>query len=132
MLDTPAPSLANPPHPSPCCQAPTKESILAFLEGKLAKWWLPADVVFVKGGPASQPVAVVGAALRCRWQGGRRCACAYAFVVGKPVLPSLPTPPAEIPHTATGKISKLALRQQFKDYRPPPTGAAAAASRSRL
>ena len=24
----------------------------------------------------------------------------------------------EIPHTATGKIQKLALREQFKDYRP--------------
>jgi len=24
----------------------------------------------------------------------------------------------EIPHTATGKISKLELRKQFKDYRP--------------
>jgi fatty-acyl-CoA synthase len=25
----------------------------------------------------------------------------------------------EIPHTATGKIQKLVLRQQFKDYRLP-------------
>ena len=25
----------------------------------------------------------------------------------------------EIPHTATGKISKLTLREQFKDYRFP-------------
>ena len=24
----------------------------------------------------------------------------------------------EIPHTATGKISKLELRKQFKDFRP--------------
>lgn len=24
----------------------------------------------------------------------------------------------EIPHTATGKISKLSLRQMFKDYKP--------------
>jgi 3-(methylthio)propionyl---CoA ligase len=23
----------------------------------------------------------------------------------------------ELPHTATGKLSKLTLRQQFKDYR---------------
>jgi len=45
--------------------------MLAFLEGKVAKWWLPNDVVFVD----------------------------------------------ELPHTATGKIQKTVLREQFKDYR---------------
>ena len=25
----------------------------------------------------------------------------------------------EIPHNATGKVSKLTLRQMFKDYKPP-------------
>jgi len=30
----------------------------------------------------------------------------------------------EIPHTATGKIQKMALRQQFKDYRLPTAQAA--------
>jgi fatty-acyl-CoA synthase len=30
----------------------------------------------------------------------------------------------EIPHTATGKIQKLTLREQFKDYRLPTTVAA--------
>jgi fatty-acyl-CoA synthase len=30
----------------------------------------------------------------------------------------------EIPHTATGKIQKIVLRQQFKDYRLPTTQAA--------
>ena len=30
----------------------------------------------------------------------------------------------EIPHTATGKIQKLVLRQQFKDYRLPSAQAA--------
>jgi fatty-acyl-CoA synthase len=25
----------------------------------------------------------------------------------------------ELPHTATGKLSKLTLRQQFKDYKLP-------------
>jgi fatty-acyl-CoA synthase len=49
----------------------TKQDVLSHLEGKIAKWWMPDDVVFVP----------------------------------------------EIPHTATGKISKLALREQFKDYR---------------
>jgi len=51
----------------------TKEDILGFMQGKIAKWWMPDDVVFVD----------------------------------------------EIPHTATGKIQKLTLRQQFKDYRLP-------------
>ena len=51
----------------------TKEELLKFFEDKIAKWWLPDDVVFV----------------------------------------------AELPHTATGKLSKLTIRQQLKDYRLP-------------
>jgi fatty-acyl-CoA synthase len=51
----------------------TREHILEFLKGKVAKWWLPDDVVFVD----------------------------------------------EIPHTATGKISKVTLRERFRDYRFP-------------
>jgi fatty-acyl-CoA synthase len=51
-------------------QSATKQELLDFLEGKVAKWWMPDDVVFV----------------------------------------------AAIPHTATGKIQKTALREQFKDY----------------
>ena len=43
------------------------------MTGKIAKWWLPDDVVTVEA----------------------------------------------IPHTATGKILKTALRDQFKDYRLP-------------
>ncbi len=56
----------------------TKDDILGFMQGKIAKWWLPDDVVFVD----------------------------------------------EIPHTATGKIQKITLRQQFKDYRLPSVQAA--------
>jgi len=52
---------------------PSKDDILGFLAGKVAKWWLPDDVVFVE----------------------------------------------DLPHTATGKISKARLRQRFKDYRLP-------------
>jgi len=52
---------------------PTREDILAFMDGKIAKWWMPEDVVFVK----------------------------------------------EIPHTATGKIQKTTLREQFREYRLP-------------
>jgi 3-(methylthio)propionyl---CoA ligase len=56
----------------------TKEELLGFMQGKVANWWMPDDVVFVD----------------------------------------------EIPHTATGKIQKLTLRQQFKDYRLPSVQAA--------
>jgi len=51
----------------------TKEELLGFMQGKIAKWWMPDDVAFVDG----------------------------------------------IPHTATGKILKTALRDQFKSYRFP-------------
>ena len=54
-------------------ETPSKEDVLAQLEGKIAKWWTPDDVVFVD----------------------------------------------EIPLGATGKINKLALRNQFKDYKLP-------------
>ena len=54
-------------------QALTKEELIKFYEGKIAKWWMPDDVVFVD----------------------------------------------ELPHTATGKLSKLTLREKFKDYRLP-------------
>jgi fatty-acyl-CoA synthase len=51
-------------------QQASKDEMLAYLQGKIAKWWMPDDVAFVD----------------------------------------------EIPHTATGKIQKMALREQFKDY----------------
>lgn len=54
------------------------EDVLEFMTGKVAKWWLPDDVVFVD----------------------------------------------EIPHTATGKIQKMTLRAQFKDYVLPTATAA--------
>jgi len=53
----------------------TREGLLALYEGRVAKWMIPDDVVFV----------------------------------------------AELPHTATGKLSKLTLRQQMKDYKLPGT-----------
>jgi fatty-acyl-CoA synthase len=56
----------------------SKNDILQFMEGKVAKWWMPDDVVFVN----------------------------------------------EIPHTATGKIQKMALREQFQDHVLPGTAAA--------
>ena len=54
-------------------QSASKDEILGFMQGKIAKWWMPDDVIFVD----------------------------------------------EIPHTATGKILKTALREQFKNYRLP-------------
>lgn len=54
-------------------RTPARDDVLAFMSDKIAKWWLPDDVVLV----------------------------------------------SEIPHTATGKILKTALRTQFKDYRFP-------------
>jgi len=51
----------------------TREELLGHYEGRIAKWWMPDDVVFVE----------------------------------------------ELPHTATGKLSKLTLRGQFKDYKLP-------------
>jgi 3-(methylthio)propionyl---CoA ligase len=59
-------------------QSATKAELLGFLEGKVAKWWMPDDVAFV----------------------------------------------AEIPHTATGKIQKTVLREQFKGYALPTATAA--------
>jgi len=52
-------------------RSPVKDDILAFMHGKIAKWWMPDEVHFI----------------------------------------------AEIPHTATGKISKKTLRDQYKGFR---------------
>ncbi|BAQ49034.1 MULTISPECIES: long-chain-fatty-acid--CoA ligase [Methylobacterium] len=54
-------------------RTPDKADILAFMAPRIAKWWMPDDVVVVHA----------------------------------------------IPHTATGKIQKTALRDQFRDYRLP-------------
>ena len=57
-------------------QTVEKADLLAFLGDRVAKWWLPDDVVVVD----------------------------------------------QLPHTATGKILKSALRKQYADYRLPETG----------
>ena len=51
----------------------TREELIKFFEGKVAKWWIPDDVVFVD----------------------------------------------QLPHTATGKLLKTKLRDDFKDYKLP-------------
>jgi fatty-acyl-CoA synthase len=48
----------------------TRDELLAFYEGKVAKWWIPDDIVFVD----------------------------------------------ELPHTATGKLQKLKLRERFRAH----------------
>jgi fatty-acyl-CoA synthase len=48
----------------------TRESVLDYLSSRIAKWWLPDDVIFVN----------------------------------------------ELPHTATGKILKAKLREQYRDH----------------
>ena len=58
-------------------QSASKDELLGFLNGRVANWWMPDDVVFVR----------------------------------------------EIPHTATGKIQKMVLRDQFKDYAFPTAAA---------
>jgi fatty-acyl-CoA synthase len=55
----------------------TREEMLQYLEGKIAKWWMPDDVIFVD----------------------------------------------EIPHTATGKIQKLVLREKYGKHRLPTAAA---------
>jgi fatty-acyl-CoA synthase len=54
-------------------KTPKPEEVLGFLQGHIAKWWMPDEVKLVK----------------------------------------------EIPHTATGKINKMKLREAFKDYKLP-------------
>jgi fatty-acyl-CoA synthase len=52
-------------------QEVSREELITFYEGKVAKWWIPDDVIFVE----------------------------------------------DLPHTATGKLSKLQLRDRLRDYR---------------
>jgi fatty-acyl-CoA synthase len=54
--------------------AVTRDELLDFYDGKVAKWWRPDDVVFVD----------------------------------------------ELPHTATGKILKTKLREEYRDHQVPP------------
>jgi 3-(methylthio)propionyl---CoA ligase len=51
----------------------TRDELLGFFEGRVAKWWIPDDVVFVD----------------------------------------------QLPHTATGKLLKTKLREDFKDHKLP-------------
>jgi len=59
-------------------EEPGRDEMLAFLEDKVAKWWLPDDVVFVE----------------------------------------------QLPHTATGKLLKTKLREDFANHKLPTADAA--------
>jgi fatty-acyl-CoA synthase len=54
----------------------TRDEMIGFYDGKIAKWWTPDDVVFVD----------------------------------------------ELPHTATGKLLKTQLREEFRDHKLPTDG----------
>ncbi len=46
--------------------APSKDEILGFLQGKVAKWWLPDDVVFVDAIPHTATGKILKTELRAR------------------------------------------------------------------
>jgi fatty-acyl-CoA synthase len=48
--------------------SPTRESILAFMEGKIAKWWMPDDVVFVPEIPHTATGKIQKTTLRDRFK----------------------------------------------------------------
>jgi fatty-acyl-CoA synthase len=48
---------------------PTKEQVLAFLEGKIAKWWMPDDVAFVEKIPIGATGKINKLALRETFKG---------------------------------------------------------------
>ncbi|GIR14604.1 MAG: hypothetical protein CM15mP25_3590 [Gammaproteobacteria bacterium] len=54
-------------------EEPSPDELKTYLDGKIAKWWIPDDVQFIE----------------------------------------------DMPHTATGKIQKTALRDMFADYQFP-------------
>ena len=54
--------------PKPGC-SPSKQSILDFLSGKIAKWWMPDDVVFVESLPHTATGKLLKTELRERYHG---------------------------------------------------------------
>ena len=50
-------------------QAGTKEEFLQFLEGKIAKWWMPDDVVFVDDIPLGATGKIDKKLIRQRMEG---------------------------------------------------------------
>jgi acyl-CoA synthetase (AMP-forming)/AMP-acid ligase II len=54
--------------PKPGCQ-PSKQSILDFLSDKIAKWWMPDDVVFVESLPHTATGKLLKTELRAQYHG---------------------------------------------------------------
>jgi acyl-CoA synthetase (AMP-forming)/AMP-acid ligase II len=54
--------------PKPECN-PDKQSILNFLSGKIAKWWMPDDVVFVDSLPHTATGKLLKTELRAKYHG---------------------------------------------------------------
>jgi acyl-CoA synthetase (AMP-forming)/AMP-acid ligase II len=54
--------------PKPGCN-PDKQSILDFLSGKIAKWWMPDDVVFVDSLPHTATGKLLKTELRAKYHG---------------------------------------------------------------
>jgi fatty-acyl-CoA synthase len=50
-------------------RSPTKQSILDFLSGKIAKWWMPDDVVFVDSFPHTATGKLLKTELRAKHHG---------------------------------------------------------------
>ena len=50
-------------------QTATKEDILEFLDGRVAKWWLPDDVVFIDEVPKTSVGKFSKKDLRTRFEG---------------------------------------------------------------
>jgi len=49
-------------------KSPTKADLLAFMEGKIAKWWMPDDVVFVEDIPHTATGKIQKTTLRDRFR----------------------------------------------------------------
>ncbi|MEJ2378450.1 MAG: long-chain fatty acid--CoA ligase, partial [Pseudolabrys sp.] len=49
----------------------TKEDILAFMQDKIAKWWMPDDVVFVEEIPHTATGKIQKTTLRKQFEGYR-------------------------------------------------------------
>jgi acyl-CoA synthetase (AMP-forming)/AMP-acid ligase II len=54
--------------PKPGC-SPSKQSILDFLAGRIAKWWMPDDVIFVESLPHTATGKLLKTELRAKYHG---------------------------------------------------------------
>ena len=84
--------------------------MLTFLAPRVAKWWLPDDVVFVDELPHTGSLSFLSLSLcvsACLSLSLSVCVCLCVPLI------------ACVCVAATGKLSKLTLREKFKDYRLP-------------